>query len=772
MASFLGGYKSNYKDVFFIEENNLSKIYSAFNTKEKRECCLKVINKKVLLQSDYDFHIEQLKKEEEITKLCKSEYIVNFYQRLETEENIIFELESCGFDDDNNLQKYLMNNGNLKGEKKFFKQIVLSIAEALKVIHSKGVIHRDIKPNNIFLKEENNKKLIKLGDFGCSIFKKDNISDPIGTIIYSAPEIINNIEYDEKCDLWSLGITLYELYFGNLPYGLKVTTNSIIKAISNPEKFIFQKSKIPTLDVLFKRLLTINPKERMTYEEFFQLVFNEEFMKEDKNISNIKYKELYKKILKEENVDFRKKTKTIDEKNDPKLRQKRNVDRILSFVQEGHLPDIMNFANGSTTSEQKYNNIIYYDENIDFLSSINKDSDYFERNTPGAFILCTNIISLNLVKSEILRQIKKDKRFSFNLITTGSQCEKIMSFLKDNENLEKNIKNICIYCNYIDKYLHLKDKYKKIHEDIYNKQEDVINFIKKFSSSEIRPYPLTKLVTYQDYVEKYKERHFTVSKFYGNLTLENYKKYIKQMRNLIHEDEKENKLFGVGEETVFEGFLSFNLEKDLETLDKVIIKEYTKNTFYGDLNKWLMNSKMNFYEPIAYFTSRLMYSLNNYAQENNLYFSQNDKILYRGIKLPYTVLLPYERAKGKVILLSAFTSTSEDKSFAENWAGRSQAIQLYNTNLKFSVVFNIKNKFHKNWISNGINVQNESEYDEQEILFQPFSFYYVENVKINLKNYTADIYLETIGKLEILEEKIKMEKNICYNKKDNIVYCN
>ena len=319
--------------------------------------------------------------------------------------------------------------------------------------------------------------------------------------------------------------------------------------------------------------------------------------------------------------------------------------------------------------------------------------------------------------------------------------------------------------------MNLKDKYKKIHDDVYNKQEDVINFIKKFSSLEIRPYPLTKLVTYLDYVEKYKERHFTVSKFYGNLTLENYKKYIKKMRNLIHEDEKENKLFGIGEETVFEGFLSFNLEKDLETLDKVIIKEYTKNTFYGDLNKWLMNSKMNFYEPIAYFTSRLMYSLNNYALENNLYFCQNDKILYRGIKLPYTVLLPYERAKGKVILLSAFTSTSEDKSFAENWAGRNQAIQLYNTNLKFSVVFNIKNKFHKNWISNGINVQNESEYDEQEILFQPFSFYYVENVKINLKNYTADIYLETIGKQEILEEKIKMGENIYYNEEDNIVYC-
>ena len=85
--------------------------------------------------------------------------------------------------------------------------------------------------------------------------------------------------------------------------------------------------------------------------------------------------------------------------------------------------------------------------------------------------------------------------------------------------------------------------------------------------------------------------------------------------------------------SLLSGFLTFDLNKDLEILDKLIIKEYTKNTFYGDLNKWLMNKKLNDYEPIAYFTARLMYSLNKYAKKNHKYCDENRKELHRGVKM-------------------------------------------------------------------------------------------------------------------------------------------
>ena len=762
MEEILGDYLNNYEDIYSNDEDN--KIFKAYNKIKKRKCCLKVINKNQLKLGDYDYLLEQIKREEEITKLCNSEYTVNFYQKFENENNIIFELEY--FDDD--LKDYLFNNDDLKNDE-FFKEIVISIGKALKIIHEKGIMHRDIKPYNIFIKElENENRIIKLGDFGSSIYIKDNNSEPIGTILYIAPEIMKNIKYDEKCDLWSLGVTLFELYFGISPFGLNPTPASIKKAIYNEEKFIFLKSGIPTLDILFKRLLTINPEERMSFNEFFNFIFSKDFMQ--KNVialnNNIEYKKIYEKILLEPPIEYE--DQFIPEKADEKEIQKRCVKKILTYVEGDHLPDIMSYPNGSINEEQTFNNIIYYDENINFLSSINKDSDYFERNTSGAFILCTNIESLKLIKKEIIKEVKNDKRISFNLITTGSTFEKIMGFLEENKDFKECIVNACIYCYKLEKYLPLANKYTILHDDIYNKQDQVVNFIKMFSAKEIKPFPITKLISYYDYKDKYKDRHFKISQFYGNLTKDDYKKYYNEMKQFIEEKSKSKEL-KKNENILSEAFCSFDLEKDLEELDKLIIKEYTKNTFHGDLNKWLMNTKMNFYEPIAYFTARLMYSLNNYASNYNMYCCE-ERSFHRGVQLTYCNLLPYERAKGKIILLSAFTSTTESELLAKNWAGRNKAKDVYKANLKFSVVFIITNLYKNGWISSGINIQKESVFpNEKEYLFQPFTFYYVRNVQIDLENYTADIYLETVGKLEILEEKIKYNKGIHYSKKENII---
>ena len=214
----LGEFKDNYKELISIDETNYSKIYKAF--KEDNEyVCLKIIEKNSLKNGDYNFLLEQIKREEEITKLCQSQNIVRLYKKLENEKCIIFEYEYFETD----LKEYINENDLVSNE--LYKNIVKSIVNALYIIHQKGVMHRDIKPNNIFINENNN--IIKLGDFGCSIYIKDNKSDPIGTIFYTAPEIIKNLKYDEKCDLWSLGVTLYELYTGELPYGPDTTAFSI-----------------------------------------------------------------------------------------------------------------------------------------------------------------------------------------------------------------------------------------------------------------------------------------------------------------------------------------------------------------------------------------------------------------------------------------------------------------------------------------------------------------------------------------------------------------
>ena len=212
---------------------------------------------------------------------------------------------------------------------------------------------------------------------------------------------------------------------------------------------------------------------------------------------------------------------------------------------------------------------------------------------------------------------------------------------------------------------------------------------------------------------------------------------------------------------------SFELSKDLEELDKKIINEYSKESYYGDINKWLLNYTINSFEEVSYFTSRLMYSLNSYASKNQKYCNENEKKLFRGANISYSSLLAYERAVGKIIVLSAFTSSSESLFFAQNWAGRFDENKVYDGT--FSVVYYITNKWENNWISNGINIQELANFDEEEVLFQPFSFYYVEKVEFDLNKYYVDIYLHTIGKTEILEDAIHNGNDIELNGNLNII---
>ena len=223
IKDILGQYINEYEDIvdnyrfnsYYNIDTNKPKFYPAYNKALDRNCVLKVIDKKKLEDGDFDFLMEQINNEEKITKICNSQNTINFYRRLENQKYIIFELEYCSKD----LQDYIWENGELKNDKTFFKQMILDIAKALKIIQDKGIIHRNIRPSNIFIKnEDEEEKIVKLGGFDCSTYIQDNISEPIGTIAYCAPEIIKTIEYDEKCDLWSLGVTLFKLYFGVFPF--------------------------------------------------------------------------------------------------------------------------------------------------------------------------------------------------------------------------------------------------------------------------------------------------------------------------------------------------------------------------------------------------------------------------------------------------------------------------------------------------------------------------------------------------------------------------
>ena len=230
---------------------------------------------------------DEFEKEVEIMKNIKSEYIIklkdNFY---EENEGYCLVMELC----DGDLRQILKENPKglpLNIINKIFNQL----NDALKAMIDIDYVHRDLKPENILIKYTDtdhniNNFDIKLTDFGLS---KDQIhssikkyTSKVGTKIYMAPEIEKGV-YNNKCDLWSLGIILYELY-----------TNKYIfdSGENNPEKTainryrgkIVNETDNEMINKLIRNLIQVDIDKRIGWEKYF----NDDFFKKSELNGNIK----------------------------------------------------------------------------------------------------------------------------------------------------------------------------------------------------------------------------------------------------------------------------------------------------------------------------------------------------------------------------------------------------------------------------------------------------------------------------------------------------
>ena len=367
MLDLLSTYKDNFDNVFQLDKKEYNSIYVAIEKESKKEVLLKIYDKRLIEEGPKDLILRQISREKELTQLCKCENVVELYKVLETNISYIFVYEKC---EEDNLDPSF--GKNLDNYEKYFIKIARSLAEALKTLNKEKVIHRDIKPSNIYLKKINpeseddieNNCIIKLGDFSSSIKREENDNMQIGTLLYLPPEIILNKDYDEKCDMWSLGVTLYQIYNSFTPYGLKYDFDSIQEKLFS-DKFLYKFTGIPSLDILFKRLLTRNPKKRMTHEEYYEYVYSQEFMQSQgiykiniygniyKEIQNIMNSEEYKKIK----IKLFQQEKLII--STPKEEQ---MKRLFKLCQKLDISEKNLKAKEKNDKKIKYNNILYYNE--------------------------------------------------------------------------------------------------------------------------------------------------------------------------------------------------------------------------------------------------------------------------------------------------------------------------------------------------------------------------------------------------------------------------
>ena len=148
-------------------------------------------------------------------------------------------------------------------------EYLIQILNGFKTLVKYKILHRDFKLANLM--RHNN--LIKIVDFGFSkILDNDSKTDTmLGSPLNMAPEILNGDKYDNKADIWSVGTVFYELLFGKPPF---VASNIIdlLKNIKNKQLEIDLRINAisPTCEDVIRRMLTVDPKERISWEELFQ----------------------------------------------------------------------------------------------------------------------------------------------------------------------------------------------------------------------------------------------------------------------------------------------------------------------------------------------------------------------------------------------------------------------------------------------------------------------------------------------------------------------
>ena len=234
--------------------------------KTGKKVAIKVMKKKQMTLQD----IELQKREIEILKICQHPSIIRLLDVFENQDYIYIVMEYLKGGD---LFNYLEKRDFTIPENKA-RDLAHSIATGLFYLHSFGIAHRDLKPENILMTDDSDEATPKLVDFGLSkiVGPSEKCNDPFGTLSYVAPEVLLQKPYDKSVDLWSLGVIIYLLLSGTLPFDDDDDREIARQTIHDAVDFSYHVWKKVGSDIkkMIKKLLEKDKKDRMTLEEVLQ----------------------------------------------------------------------------------------------------------------------------------------------------------------------------------------------------------------------------------------------------------------------------------------------------------------------------------------------------------------------------------------------------------------------------------------------------------------------------------------------------------------------
>ena len=439
--------------------------------------------------------INDAKLEAKILSSVRSNYIVRYYESFEEENNLNIVMEYC---DGGDLSQFITKS---KKTKYLLKEdliwiIFLKITIGLATLHKSKILHRDLKPLNIFMTKHLG---IKIGDFGVAKFLSKNAfaKTVIGTPYYLSPELCDEKPYNDKSDVWALGCILYELSTYRHPFNAKCQASLVLKILQS-QPVPIHKYYSENLQQLINLLLDKNYLTRPSCYEILNLPFVIEKSKKFKLYEKIRLLYAPKKINKRviytysnktymnknrenENKRYIQNTVPIKENNN------RNYNKIKSsrYLNSEENHKINNKLKKVKQISQSKNNINSHGRAL-FVSKTNKSvqkMQFFKENRSNTSERNKNLIKLRIKRNHLINISNLDSMSNLN----KKNNIKNISYLNLNDSNINQFKNINKSNNINNQ---LKNKIKNINSfrsnNVYNSINEFERLLKSKNKNNIK----------------------------------------------------------------------------------------------------------------------------------------------------------------------------------------------------------------------------------------------------------------------------------------------